>query len=72
MALCLFASLAGGIGLSGWACVVVGRGRKNKQTRGVSHCGLTIYKKKSILRQKQKSGNSNISPCKNIVFKKIL
>jgi hypothetical protein len=54
------------------SAVVVGRGRKNKQTRGVSHCGLTIYIKKSILRQKKNYGNSNISPCKNILFKKIL
>jgi hypothetical protein len=53
------------------SAVMVGRGRKNKQTRGVSHCGLTIYiKKKSILRQKKNYGNSNISPCKNIVFQK--
>jgi hypothetical protein len=27
---------------------------------------------KSILRQKRKHGNSNISPCKNIIFKKML
>jgi hypothetical protein len=25
---------------------------------------------KSILRQKEKYGNSNISPCENIIFKK--
>jgi hypothetical protein len=30
--------------------------------------GLALY----ILRQKKNDGNSNISPCKNIVFKKIL
>jgi hypothetical protein len=42
-------------------------------TRGVSHCGLAIYIKKSILRQKKKNyGNSNISPCKDIIFKKLL
>jgi hypothetical protein len=40
-----------------------------KETRGVSYCGLAIYIKK-ILRQKKNYGNSNISPCKNIVFKK--
>jgi hypothetical protein len=41
------------------------------KTRGVSHYGLAIYIfLKSILRQKKNYGNSNISPCKNIVFKK--
>jgi hypothetical protein len=41
------------------------------KTRGVSHYGLAIYiLKKSILRQKKNYGNSNISPCKKIVFKK--
>jgi hypothetical protein len=39
-------------------------------TRGVSHCGLAIYIKKSISRQKKNYENSNISPCKNIIFKK--
>jgi hypothetical protein len=40
-------------------------------TRGMSHCGLAIYiKKKSILRLKKNYGNPNISPCKNIIFKK--
>ncbi len=43
-----------------------------KQTRGVSHCSLAIYTKKSILRQKTNYENSNISPCKNIIFKKML
>jgi hypothetical protein len=38
---------------------------------GVSHCGLAIYIKR-VLRQKKNYGNSNISPCKNIIFKKIL
>jgi hypothetical protein len=34
--------------------------------RGVSHCGLPIYIKKSILRQMKNYGNSNnISPSKN-------
>jgi hypothetical protein len=37
----------------------------------MSHCGLAIYiKKKSILRLKKNYGNPNISPCKNIIFKK--
>jgi hypothetical protein len=35
-------------------------------TRGVSHFGLL----KGILRQKKSYENSNISPCKNVVFKK--
>jgi hypothetical protein len=30
----------------------------------VSHCGLAIYIKKKT------DGNSNISPCKNTIFKK--
>jgi hypothetical protein len=38
---------------------------------GVSHCGLAIYIKR-VLRQKKNYGNSNISPCKNIIFKKIV
>jgi hypothetical protein len=43
----------------------------NNTSRGVSHCGLAIYMGKSMLRQKKKNyGNSNISPCKNILFKK--
>jgi predicted RNA-binding Zn-ribbon protein involved in translation (DUF1610 family) len=43
---------------------------QNKQ--GVCHtCGLAIYIKKGLLRQKKKNcGNSNISPCKNIIFQK--
>jgi len=39
-------------------------------TRGVSHCGLAIYILKGILRQKKNYENSNISPCKNVIFKK--
>jgi hypothetical protein len=44
-----------------------------KATRDVSHVALP-FTLKSILRQKKKNyGNSNISPCKNIlIFKKIL
>jgi len=34
----------------------------------VTLCGLAIYNKKSILRQKKDYENSNISPCKNIIF----
>jgi hypothetical protein len=32
---------------------VVGRGRKNKQTRGVSHCALPIYIKKKYSKAKE-------------------
>jgi predicted RNA-binding protein associated with RNAse of E/G family len=38
--------------------------KKTKKTRGVAHCGIAIYMKKKNYR------NSNISPCKNITFKK--
>jgi hypothetical protein len=37
---------------------------------GVTHYGLAIYIKIYILRQKKNYGNSNISPRKNIIFKK--
>jgi hypothetical protein len=42
------------------------------KTRGVPHCGLGPFTLKSILRQKKNYGNSNISACKNIIFKKTL
>jgi len=35
-----------------------------------THCSLAIYIKQGILRQKTNDGNSNISPCKNLIFKK--
>ncbi len=38
-------------------------------TRVVSRSGLAMYTKKLALRQKKNHGNSNISPCKNIIFK---
>jgi hypothetical protein len=38
--------------------------------QGVSHCA--IYIKKGTLRQKKNYENPNISPCKNIIFQKIL
>jgi hypothetical protein len=41
-----------------------------QEQRGVSHHGFAIYILKSILGQKKNDGNSNISPCKNIIFKK--
>jgi hypothetical protein len=44
---------------------------KQNKTRGVSHCGLAIlFTLKGNLRQKKNYENSNISPCKNIIFKK--
>ncbi len=43
-----------------------------KTTRGVSHCGLAIYIKKVSEDKKKNYGNSNIWPCKNLIFKKIL
>jgi hypothetical protein len=36
----------------------------------VSHHGLAIYMKKASEGKKKNYGNSNISPCKNIIFKK--
>jgi hypothetical protein len=38
--------------------------------RGVSQCGLAIYIEKEFLRQNKNYGNSNISPCKDIIFQK--
>jgi len=38
----------------------------------VSHCGLAIYIKKYLEAKEELYGNSNISPCKNIIFKKSL
>jgi len=35
----------------------------------VSHCGLANYIKK-YLKEKKNYGNSNISPCKIIIYKK--
>jgi hypothetical protein len=40
------------------------------KTRGVSQCGLAIDIKKVSEGKKKNYGNSNISPCKNIIFKK--
>jgi hypothetical protein len=33
------------------------------------HCGLAIYIKKHLKEKKKNYENSNISPCKNIIFK---
>ncbi len=38
--------------------------------KGVRHTVALPFTLKSILRQKKNYGNSNISPCKNIIFKK--
>jgi hypothetical protein len=35
----------------------------------VSHCGLAIYTGKHFKAKEEYYGNSNISPCKNIIFK---
>jgi len=42
---------------------------KKWSKKGVPHCGLAIYILKGILRQKKNYENSNISPCKNVIFK---
>jgi hypothetical protein len=45
--------------------------QKQTKTRGVSHCGLAIYIKKYLTAKKKTYyGNSNLSPCKNIIFQK--
>jgi len=46
------------------------RRRKQNKTRGVSQCSLAIYIKKYLKAKEECFGNSNISPCKNIIFKK--
>jgi len=43
---------------------------KRKQTRDVSHTMTLPFTLKCILRQKKNYENSNISTCKNIIFKK--
>jgi hypothetical protein len=43
-----------------------------KRKQGVFHTVALPFTLKSILMQKKNSENSNISPCKNIIFKKIL
>jgi hypothetical protein len=44
--------------------------KQNKQ--GVCHTVALPFTLKSILRQEKNYGNSNILPCKNIIFKKTL
>jgi hypothetical protein len=40
--------------------------------QGVCHAVALPFTLKSFLRQKKIHGNSNIPPCKNIIFKKTL
>ncbi len=40
--------------------------------KGMCHIVALPFTLKSILSQKKKYGNSNISPCKNVIFKEIL
>ncbi len=51
-----------------WECYGVGKSNQNKQ--GVCHSVALSFTLKSILRQKKNYGNSNISPCKNIILEK--
>jgi hypothetical protein len=44
--------------------------KKREKKQGVCHTVALPFTLKSILRQKNNYGNSNISPCKNIIFKK--
>jgi hypothetical protein len=56
--------------------VQVGWKRSGKQTneihtkQGVCHTVALPFTFKSILMQKKNYGNSNISPCKNVIFQK--
>ncbi len=53
-----------------WTPGIVARlGLSMDKTRGVSHCGLAIYIKK-YFNAKEELWNSNISPCKNVIFRK--
>ncbi len=49
--------------------LVFGQTCENKRCVTLWPCHLHFWK---ILRQKKNYGNSNISPCKNLIFKKIL
>jgi hypothetical protein len=46
--------------------------KKTKGCKVVCHTVTLPFTFESILRQKKIYGNSNISPCNNIIFKKIL
>jgi hypothetical protein len=39
----------------------------HNKTKGVTHCDLAIYIKNYLKGEKKTYGNSNISPCKNII-----
>jgi hypothetical protein len=45
---------------------------QDNSRQGVCHTVALPFTLKIILRQKKNYGNSNISPCKNIIFKRIL
>jgi len=53
-------------------CGYITKLKQKQKKRGVSHCGLAIYIKKYLKAKEEYYENSNISPCKNIIFKKIL
>jgi hypothetical protein len=38
--------------------------------KGVSHCGLAVYIKRYLKAKEENYEKSNISPSKNIIFKK--
>jgi hypothetical protein len=46
------------------------RNKDKIRKQGVCHTVALPFTLKRILRQKKNYGNSNISPCKNIIFKK--
>jgi CII-binding regulator of phage lambda lysogenization HflD len=48
----------------------VAKKKKQHAKQGVCHTGALPFTLKSILGQKKNNGNSNISPCKNIIPKK--
>jgi hypothetical protein len=53
-------------------CNVPNKIEKRKRKQGVCHMVDLPFTLKSALMQKKNDGNSNISPCKNLIFKKIL
>jgi hypothetical protein len=50
----------------------LGQAMHGNVKQGVCHTVALPFRLKSILGQKKKYGNSNISPCKNIILQKIL
>ncbi len=52
-----------------WSSKISKTWKERLLTRGMSQCGVAIYIKK-YLRQKKNDANSNISPCKILIFKK--